>query len=127
VLLVDFRQCFAQFGVRCRITEVATQVVKRLLESVPCFGAVVLRLQKPSDFLAKFIEADIVYRNTEDSELLGQEARFFQVIQGRNQFAHGEVTGGSEHDHYAWSCGPASLFQFIVILCFKKQRHVNSP
>ena len=124
VLLVDTAEHLAQLGVRGRVTEVSAQVMERLLKAVPCLDAMVFGLKEASDLLAEVLQAHVVDGHAQYSKFLGQEVRLFQVIQGWNELAHGEVAGRAKHDHDARSRGFASLFEFVVKFGDGRQRHV---
>src|SRR5271157_4891836 len=125
VLLVDRIQRLAQPRVGGRVTEVPAQIMQGFLELLPCLDAMVLGLKEASGFLPEIVQAQIIDGHTQNGKFLGQEVSFFQVIQGRNELAHGEVAGGPEDDHDARSRGFASLFEFVVNFANRRQRHFH--
>jgi hypothetical protein len=88
--------------------------MERLLKAVPGFDAMVLGLEEASGLLAEVFEDQVIDGDAEDSEFLRQEVGLLQVVQGRNELAHGEIAGGAEDDHDARARGFASRLELVI-------------
>ena len=109
VLLVYACELRGQGGIRGRIAEFAAQVVEPIAEPLKVFGVSVTGIQEAGHLVAKLIARQIVEGHTDDGKGLGKQLGFHQVIKGRNQLALGQVTGGPEKDHHAWTGHLADL------------------
>ena len=124
VLLVHASELCGQGGIRGRIAEFAAQVVEPIGEPFKVFGAAVLGIQEAGHLVAKLIARQIVEGHTDDGKGLGKQLGFYQVIQGRNQLALGQVTGGSEKHHHAWTGHLADLRVLLLPTHCRCRRHV---
>ena len=125
VPLVDRGQGRSDLRVGGIVAKVAALVMKTLLEEVPRLVAVILRRQETSRLLAELLHAKIVDGHAENRKLLGQQAGLFQVVERRNQLAHGEIAGGAEHHHHARARRFAPVFE-IVVHFGNRRKHISA-
>ena len=124
VFLVYAGELRRQSGIRGRIAEFAAQVVEPIAEPLKFFGAAVPGIQEAGHLVAKLIASQIVEGHTHDRKSLGKQLGFHQVIQGRNQLALGQVTGGAEQNHDARTSYLADLLVLLLPAHCRCRRHV---
>ncbi len=124
VVAVNAGKLRGKRGIGGRIPEFAAQVVEAIAEPLKLFGAAVSRIQEAGHLVAKLIASQIVEGHTHDRKSFGQQFGFHQVIQGRNQLALGQVTGGAEQNHDARTSYLADPLVLLLPAYCRCRRHV---
>ena len=114
VFLVHIGELRGQGRIRGRIGEFAALIEEPLGEPLPGFRAAVFGWQKSGDLVAKLVAAQVVEGDAHHRKIPGKQFGFHQVEKRGNQLALGQVAGGAEQHHHAWTGGLANLFVFLL-------------
>src|SRR5207237_1681505 len=109
-----------------RTRKVSTLIVESLVEPSPCFTRVVFLVQEPRNLLAKCVGTQIIERDANYGKVIWQQMVFCEVVQRRNQLTFGEIAGGSEDHHHAWTRGLVSGSELVFQVGYRCRRPLAS-
>ena len=116
VRLVDFLDLLLEALIEVLVGEIALDVLDALAQPLPHFQVDGVRRELRhflTEIVAKGFRGQVIYGDTDDGKLLGEDFLLGQIEKCGNEFALGEIPGSSENHHDAGLSGGSD---FVVIV-----------
>ena len=104
---VEVCERFFQAGKSLIVIEIARDVVQSFFQPLPGFGVDLISgksVYVVAETFAKLIIIEFRSRHANDCEIIRQQVLVFQIVKRGNQFALGEITGGTKDYECARVC-----------------------